>query len=153
MSNNLPTQRLSPKNQMTLPRGVRSLAGAEDQGFVCALPHAMSLPDGSGRVPVVVLMTEGELASRERAIRENPELDGRTKERQIALLNGHVRQLAIDNSRRVVLPPHFVERLKLEREVYLFGSNDSVLVWNPADWIRYSDPVDADDADDGLLMI
>jgi DNA-binding transcriptional regulator/RsmH inhibitor MraZ len=149
---NLPTQRLSPKHQVTLPRGARGLQGAEEVGSLCAMPHRMKLPDGSGTVPVVILLTEQELQQRENDIRAREDLDAMNKERRIARLNGHVRQLAIDAHRRVVLPKHFVEHIAAEKDVFLFSNNASVLVWNPHDWLRYAEPVDDDDDDDFLVI-
>lgn len=150
MFEQLPIHRLSPKHQVTLPRGSRGLGDVEAVGQVCAMPHRMRLRDGSA-VPVVVLLSEDYLQQREEAIRAREDIDATAKERRIAKLNGHMRQLAVDRQRRVVLPPHFVDLLKLEREVFLFASNNSVMVWNPGDWRRYA--ADLDDEDDDDLML
>ena len=74
-----------------------------------------------------------------------------TKERRIAKLNGHARLLSVDGQRRVVLPRHFVDLLKLEREVFMFASNNSVMVWNPQDWLRYDDDQDDSEMDDVMI--
>lgn len=144
---NLPTQRLSPKHQMVLPRGLRGLPGVEEAGVVWARPRRLALPDGSGRVPVIELMVEAEIQRREQAIRDDPALDAGEKMHRVTRLNGHARQLSLDGQRRVVLPSHFVELLRLERAVYLFTQNNSVLVWNPEDWLAYAASGD-DDEDD-----
>lgn len=150
MFDQLPTHRLSPKNQVTLPRGNRGLPGVDASGLVFALPHQMRLDDGA-RLPVVVFLVEEELRQREERIRAREDITAAAKERRIAILNGHVRQLAVDGQRRVVLPRHFVELLRLEREVFMFPSNNSVMLWNPSDWLRYTADQEDDDSDDLML--
>ena len=150
MFEQLQTHRLSPKNQVTLPKGNRGLPGVDETGQLCALPHRMRLHDGTP-IPVVLLLTEDELRRREYRIRERDDVDAMTKERRIAKLNGHARLLSVDGQRRVVLPPHFVDLLKLEREVFMFASNNSVMVWNPQDWLRYDDDQDDSEMDDVMI--
>jgi len=152
MFDQLPVQRLSPKHQVTLLKGARGLAGADEQGQVCVLPHRMA-NDAGESFPVLVMLTEAELRERERRIREDDGLQPFEKERLIARLNGHVRVLTIDAQRRVVLPPHFVDYLEVEREVFMFSNNDSVLVWNPADWLAYAGTEGPEDSPSPLLMI
>ena len=150
MFEQLPTQRISPKHQVTLPRGSRGLPGIDASAQVCALPHKMRMRDGTV-LPVIVLLAEDELRQREERIRAREDVDAVTKERRIALLNGHVRTLAVDGQRRVVLPAHFVDLLKLDREVFMVSNNTSVTVWNPEDWRRYND--DEDDSGIDEVMI
>ncbi|TVR43448.1 MAG: hypothetical protein EA402_09745 [Planctomycetota bacterium] len=145
MFEQLQTHRLSPKNQLTLLRGDRGLHGVEKTNVVCALPHRMRMRDGSP-LPVILLLTEDELRLREERIRAREDVDNLTKERRIALLNGHVRLLNVDGQRRIVLPPHFVRLLQLDREVFMFASNTGVTIWRPEDWQRFS----TDQADDDL---
>lgn len=139
----LPTQRLSPKHQVTLPKGARALAtlGAEDP--VCGRPDFMTLPSSGERFPVLTLMSEEELERREASIRDNPQLDPAMQAAWIANLNGAVRRMAVDAQRRIVLPAHFVDFLKLDREVYMFSTNVTVLAWHPDDWQRWTDAQDA----------
>jgi len=155
MKPDLPTQRLSPKHQMTLPKGARALVGAESDGYVCGTLHRMRQLQTGAWHRVVVLLTETELHKREAAIRQNPELDPVTAEAHIARLNGNVQRMAIDGQRRVVLPKHFVVYLGLEREVYMFSTNNTVLVWHPETWLAWSGAAAADDAEEAppLLMI
>lgn len=145
MVHSLPTQRLSPKHQVTLPRGARALTGADVEGYVCGTLHRMRKPETGESFRVVVLMTERELQRREEAIRQNQELDPARAEALIADLNGNVQRMAIDAQRRVVLPGHFVRYLRLERELYMFSTNTTVLVWNPQDWLRWSGGDDEDE--------
>lgn len=150
MFDQLQTHRLSPKNQVTLPRGNRGLPGVDEAGQLCAMPYHMRLRDGT-KLPVVILLTEDELREREERIRAREDVDAMTKERRIAVLNGHVRILALDGQRRVVIPGHFVSLLKLEREVFMIASNNSVTVWNPQDWLRYASDQDDGDMDDVMI--
>jgi len=147
----LPTQKLSPKHQVTLPRGARALVNAESEGYVCGTLHRMQRPGESEQFRVVVLMAESELQRREQVIRDNPELDPMHAEMLIADLNGNVQRMAVDAQRRVVLPSHFVRYLELEREVYMFSTNTTVLVWRPQDWLRWSgqDATETGDRDEG----
>jgi DNA-binding transcriptional regulator/RsmH inhibitor MraZ len=133
----IPTQRLSPKNQVTLPKGARAIAQVETEGYVCGRPDRMTLPLTGEQFPVVVLMEEAELQRREDALRTNPQLDPAAQAYYIANLNGAVRRMAVDAQRRIVLPAHFVDYLKLEREVYMFSTNVTVLAWHPDDWQRW----------------
>ena len=54
MFDQLQTHRLSPKNQVTLPKGNRGLPGVDESGQLWALPHRMRLQDGTA-IPVVLL--------------------------------------------------------------------------------------------------
>lgn len=150
MLEHLPTSRISPKHQVTLPRSTRGLSGIEEGAEVCVLPHAMPLRDGS-KLTTLVVLTEEELRKREDAIRARDDIPVATKERRIAMINGRVRQLSVDRQRRVVLPQHFVKMLQLERDVYMFVNNQSVMVWHPQDWLRYNQDLEEEDADDLML--
>lgn len=150
----LPTQRLSPKHQLTLARGLRALAGIDESGCVWARPVRLAVAAETGvTVPAIEVMPEVEIQRREAAIREDQALSPAEKVRRVALLNGLARSLSLDGQRRVVLPGHFVEHLALDRDVFLFSQNASVLVWNPADWLRYSAPVVGSAADEAELML
>lgn len=138
MDVSIPTQRLSPKHQVTLPKGARAIARVEHEGYVCGRPDRMVLPGTGEQFPVIVLMEEAELERREEAIRGNPEIDPAMATYYIANLNGQVRRMAVDAQRRIVLPPHFVDYLKLEREVFMFSTNVTLLAWHPADWQRWT---------------
>lgn len=150
MLEHLQTSRISPKHQITLPRSTRGLPGIEEGAVVCALPRAMPLRDGS-KLSALVVLTEEELRKREDAIRAREDIPAATKERLIAKLNGRVRQLAVDRQRRVVLPQHFVKMLNLDRDVYMFVNNQSVMIWHPNDWLRYNQDLEEEDADDLML--
>jgi DNA-binding transcriptional regulator/RsmH inhibitor MraZ len=134
-----PTSRLSPKNQVTLPREARALRG--DVGHVRALAHWMpGKADRTLRHRVVLLMTEAELTRRERAIADAVDLKAEDKLVLMQQLNAGAAHLAIDDQRRVVLPTHLVEYLALEREVLFVSTNDLIFTWNPAEFARWSTP-------------
>ena len=146
MAVDLPTQRLSPKHQVTLIKGARALIEAEADGYVCGTVHRMIQPQTGERFPVVVLLSERELQRREDAIRDNPGLSPIAIEAQVARLNGKVQRMNMDAQRRIVLPSHFVRYLRLAQDVFMFSTNTSVMVWNPDDWRRWDG--DDDNADD-----
>jgi DNA-binding transcriptional regulator/RsmH inhibitor MraZ len=132
-----PTNRLSPKNQVTLPRDAAALAG--DPAHIRALAHWMpGRGDRTLRSPVVLLMTEGDLRKRERRIIDTPELKPEDKLVLVQDLNARAAQLAIDEQRRVVIPAHLVEYLKLERDALFVTTGDMIYLWNPDEFQRWS---------------
>mgnify|MGYP000701550028 CR=1 FL=1 len=151
MNSNIPTQRISAKNQVTLPRSARGLMGADQDGLVCGLQQQMRDPEGEGVFPVVLLMTEDELHRTEQKILENDQLDPLKKQNLIMKLNGKVHRMSVDGQNRIVLPGHFVDYLHLERDVFMFSTNNGVAVWNPSDWTRYNSSQDDDELGAYLL--
>jgi DNA-binding transcriptional regulator/RsmH inhibitor MraZ len=132
-----PTNRLSPKNQVTLPRDAAALAG--EPAHLRALAHWMpGKGDRSQRSPVVLLMTEAELRKRERRIIESPELSSEDKQVLVQSLNAGAAVLAIDDQRRVVVPSHLVEYLRLERDALFVTTGDLIYLWNPDEFQRWS---------------
>ncbi len=138
-----PTQRVSPKHQVTLLKGARALVEAEADGYVCGTVHRMMHQHSQERFPVVVLFSERELQRREEAIRSNQTLSPMAVEAQVARLNGNVQRMNLDAQRRIVLPAHFVRYLGLAQDVYMFSTNTSVMVWNPDDWRRWQEADEA----------
>lgn len=132
-----PTNRLSPKNQVTLPRDAAALAG--DPAHIRALAHWMpGKADRAQRSPVVLLMTEGDLRKRERRIIDAPNFSHEDKLVMVQDLNSRAAQLAIDDQRRVVIPAHLVEYLKLERDALFVTTGDMIFLWNPDEFLRWS---------------
>lgn len=140
----LPTHRLSPKNQVTIPAEGRSLL-AEGDAVLCGRTHAIPrLPESVGSdavFPVVLLMSRGELRRREQAIREDAALTPLQREALAMKLRATVEELNLDGQNRVVLPQSFVAHLGLDREVFFVSLNDSLRVWNPEHFLRWSGPV------------
>lgn len=133
-----PTNRLSPKNQVTLPRDAAALAG--DPPFVRAMPHFMpGRQDHAKRSPVVLLMTEQDLRKRERRIIEDPRRSDADKLVLVQQLNAGAVPLAIDDQRRVVLPAHLVTYLALDRDVLFVPTGDLIYLWNPDEFRRWSE--------------
>ena len=131
----LPTNRLSPKNQVTLPRDADALAGA---GHVRALAHWMpGKADREQRSPVVLLMTEADLRKRERRIIDAPNLSAEDRMVYVQDLNSRAAKLAIDEQRRVVVPAHLVEYLKLDRDALFVTTGDVTYLWNPDEFQRW----------------
>lgn len=142
-----PTNRLSPKNQVTLPRDAAALAG--DPGHVRALPYRMPGKSDAGQThPVLLLMTEEDLRKRERRIADDARIPANDKMRLIVELNAHAVALPIDDQRRVVLPAHLVDYLKLERDVLFVATGDLIYAWNPDEFTRWSQPAPAAGAPD-----
>lgn len=139
------TQKLSPKNQVTLPKGARALeAVVPGDGYVCIKPDVMPGRNEGERSKVIVLMTEDEVNARDTAIRASAELSQAEKLRAILHFNGDIVRVAVDTQRRVVLPGHLVSWLSLEREIYMFSTNTAVIGWHPDEWRKWKG-VDDDD--------
>lgn len=150
----LPTQRLSPKNQVTLPRDARSLMGVGEGGVVCAMPRRALHEDPAKRFPIVTLLTLEELTRREAKLRDDLKGDATRQFRLLQVLNEGVRQMAVDGQRRVVLPAHLVEHIGVDRDLAFICSNDSVQVWNPDHYTAWRGEVveGADSTLDALLF-
>ena len=150
----LPTHRLSPKNQVTLPRDARSLLGVGEGGVVCALPRRALHEDAAKRFPIVTLLTLDELTRREAKLRDDFKSEPTRQFRLLQVLNEGVRQMTVDAQRRVVLPNHFVEHIGIDRDLAFICSNDSVQVWNPVHYVAWRGEVveGADSALDALLF-
>jgi len=103
------------------------------------------------RFRVVIMLAEREREARERRLRENPDLTPEQAEAMILDMNGKMSRMKLDGQRRVVLPPHLVKYLNLDREVYMFANNDTVMLWNPQDWLRWSGDNEEDEDDDDEL--
>ena len=137
------THRLSPKNQVTIPAEGRSLL-AEGEAVFCGRTHAMPrLPESSGSdeaYPVVLLMGRTELRRREQAIRQDPALSPLQREALAVKLRATVEEMNLDGQNRIVLPQTFVQHLGLDRDVFFVVMNDSIRVWNPEHFARWSGP-------------
>jgi DNA-binding transcriptional regulator/RsmH inhibitor MraZ len=130
--------RLSPKNQVTLPREASPLAG--EPAHLRALAHWMpGKADRSQRSPVVLLMTEAELRKRERRIIDASQLSAEDKQILVQHLNAGAEALAIDDQRRVVLPQPLVDYLKLGRDAFFVTTGDIIYLWNPDEFRRWSE--------------
>ena len=149
-----PTNRLSPKNQVTLPRDAAALVG--DPAHLRALAHWMpGKADRAQRSPVVLLMSEVELRKRERRIIDAPALSAEDKQILVQSLNAGATVLAIDDQRRVVVPQHLVDYLKLERDALFVTTGDLIYLWNPEEFQRWSGvaaPVGAPDLTQFILV-
>lgn len=133
-----PTNRLSPKNQATLPREAQLLVGGPSH--LRALPHWMpGRSDPTYHHPVVVLMTEADLRRRERKIIDSPIHTEAQKQNLVMDLNAGAVQLAIDDQRRVVIPAQQVEYLTLGRDVLFVCTGDLIYLWNPDEFQRWRD--------------
>jgi DNA-binding transcriptional regulator/RsmH inhibitor MraZ len=127
----LQTYRLSPKNQVTLPRDARSLSHLGEGGVICGLPSRAIHEDPKRKLPIVTLMTVEVVIERERELREQAQREGQSPFAMINFFNEGLKQMTVDGQRRIVLPPHFVEHLGVERDLLFISTNTSVYVWNP----------------------
>ena len=140
----LPTQRLSPKNQVTIPREARALLqeGGVDhlRGMKHAMPGLGSAEHGAPHplFPILLLLTEQELQRREQRIIDDARLSPEQRLHLVTALNGEMASMAIDAQHRVVLPAHLVGYLGLERDVFFVCTNTTIQVWNPADYLTWS---------------
>ena len=151
MTLHVPTQRISAKNQITLPRSARGLLGVDKDAQVCGLQEHMRQVDSDERFNVILLITEAELKRTEQKIIENEDLHPLKKQNLIMKLNGKVHRMSVDAQNRIVLPGHFVDYLGLDRDVFTFSTNNGVAVWNPEDWTRYMTSQDDDELGAYLL--
>lgn len=136
----LQTQRLSPNHQLTLPREADALAGDLVLEKVSVKPYWMARPDAPERkYPVLLIMTREEVRRRIDQIRQVV-TDPHRQTFEVNALVGDIATLAVDSKRRVVLPPVQVRYLNLDRDVYVYSSDRSVVVWNPQDWLAYLAP-------------
>jgi DNA-binding transcriptional regulator/RsmH inhibitor MraZ len=135
----LPTQRLSPKNQVTIPREARALLLAGDVDHVRGMRHGIPKPPAGELFPVLLLMTEKELQRREQKILDDQSLTPEQRLTLVTSLNGEMAMMAIDAQHRVVLPAHLVAYLGLERDIFFVCTNSTIQVWNPTHYLRWSD--------------
>ncbi len=133
----LPTQRLSPKNQVTIPREARALLAAGEVDHLRGMKHGIA-KNGGPIFPVLVLMTEKELQRREQRIIDDPALTAEQRLELVTRLNGEMAMMSIDAQHRIVLPAHFVAYLKLDREVFFVCTNTTIQVWRPEDYLAWS---------------
>ncbi len=134
----LPTQRLSPKNQVTIPREARALLHAGDVDHLRAMKHAMPKAGSSEILPVLLLLTEKELQRREQKILDDPALTPEQRLHLVTALNGEMAMMSIDAQHRVVLPAHLVGYLGLDRDLFFVCTNTTIQVWNPEHYVRWS---------------
>lgn len=134
----LPTQRLSPKNQVTIPREARALLTAGDVDHLRGMKHAMSKAKDGEVFPILLLLTEKELQRREQRIIDDPALSSEQLLHLVTALNGEMAMMAIDAQHRVVLPAHFVSYLGLERDIFFVCTNTTIQVWNPDHYLRWT---------------
>jgi DNA-binding transcriptional regulator/RsmH inhibitor MraZ len=135
----LPLQRLSPKNQVTLPREARAFLGVAEEAQVCGMQHRLAREGkGGGTFPILLLMTERELQRREQRILDDPAISPAKRFELVTKLNGSMRRMAVDAQHRAVLPPHFVSFLALERDVFFVCTNTTVQLWNPIHYLKWS---------------
>lgn len=135
----LPTQRLSPKNQVTIPREARALLHAGDVDHLRGMRHAIPKTAGGEVFPVLLLLTEKELQRREERIIADATLTPESRLQLVTALNGEMAMMAIDAQHRVVLPAHLVAYLGLARDVFFVCTNSTIQVWNPDHYLRWSD--------------
>jgi|GEM_PF-3436651 len=133
----LPTYRLSPKNQVTLPRDARSLGAVSEGGVVCGMPAHAIHKDPAKQFTIITLMTVEELTARESALRAEYDRQGVSPFEILNQLNAGLKQMTVDGQRRIVLPPHFVEYLGAERDLLFICTNSTVYVWNPQHYVTW----------------
>jgi DNA-binding transcriptional regulator/RsmH inhibitor MraZ len=134
----LPTQRLSPKNQVTIPREARALLLAGEVDHVRGMTHGITRSDTQEKFPLVLLMTEKELQRREQKILDDQQLSPQRKMELVTDLNGSMCMMSIDAQHRIVLAAHLVSHLQLERDIFFVCTNTTIQVWKPDDYLRWS---------------
>ena len=146
----LPTQRLSPKHQVTIPSKARGLLGG-DETVLYGRTHHMPKAGSDELFPMVLLMSAAEMARREQLIRQDPALTPVQKETLAIKLHAMVEDLHLDGQNRVVLPPRFVAHLGLDKDVFFVATNSAVHVWQPDTFVRWSGDDAGPDLNDYLF--
>ena len=135
--------RLSPKNQVTIPRDARVFAGGAGalSGHLRGARVPVRKPKTLETFNTVMLFTEAELQRREDQIRANPALDDDQRSQHIARLNDDMKVMPIDGQNRIVLPAEFVAFLAIgdAREIKFICSNRAIQAWNPDHYAVYAD--------------
>src|SRR4051812_12476830 len=133
--------RLSPKNQVTIPREARVFAAAGPKiEHLRARRHVVRKPASADEFPAILLMTEAELQSREAKILADERLSDDEKFAYVTRINDEMKMLAIDAQNRVVLPGDCVAHLGVgdSREVKFVCTNTVIQVWHPEQYQRYA---------------
>ena len=146
----LPTHRLSPKNQVTIPGKARGLL-REGESVLYGRTHHMPKAGSNEAFPMLLLMSATEMARREQLIRQDPALTPVQKETLAIKLHALVEDLHLDGQNRVVLPARFVEHLGADKDVFFVATNSAVHVWHPDTFLRWSDAAAGPALDDYLF--
>ena len=136
--------RLSPKNQVVIPREARIFAVKTPKIEHLRAKRHVVRKAGSGasaeEFPAVLLMTEAELQAREQRILADAALDDDQKFAYVTRINDEMKMLAIDAQNRVVLPAECVAHLGVgdSREVKFVCTNTVIQIWNPEQYQRFA---------------
>ena len=133
--------RLSPKNQVVIPREARVFAAVSPAiEHLRAKRHVVRKAAGAEEFPAVLLMSEAELQAREQRILADPALDDDQKFAYVTRINDEMKMLAIDSQNRVVLPAECVAHLGVgaSREVKFVCTNTVIQIWHPEHYARYA---------------
>ncbi len=135
--------RLSPKNQVTIPREARAFASSSAGVPVPHLRgkrHVVRKGGSKDEFRIVLLMTEAELTKREERILADATLSDDQKFEYVTRLNDEMKLLSIDGQNRIVLPAEYVEHLGVaeSKDVKFVCTNTVIQAWNPEHHIAYS---------------
>jgi DNA-binding transcriptional regulator/RsmH inhibitor MraZ len=134
--------RLSPKNQVTIPREARALSGRSGAKLthLRGKRHVVRKPANGDEFRVLLLMTEEELQAREQRILGDAQLNDDQKFEYVTRLNDEMKVMAIDAQNRLVLPAEYVAHLGVGegRDVKFVCTNAVIQLWNPDHHQRYS---------------
>jgi DNA-binding transcriptional regulator/RsmH inhibitor MraZ len=133
--------RLSPKNQVTIPRDARVFtASAAQIDHLRARRHMARQPDSGELFPTILLMPESELKEREARITADASLTVDQKFAIIARINDEMKALAIDGQNRVVLPAECVAHIGVgaSRDVKFVCTNTVIQIWHPDHYERFA---------------
>ncbi|MBA2480369.1 MAG: hypothetical protein H0V44_06885 [Planctomycetes bacterium] len=135
--------RLSPKNQVTIPREARALAAAVAGAPITHLRgkrHVVRKGTTGAEFRIVLLMTELELQKREERILADGTLSDDQKFEYVTSLNDEMKMLSIDGQNRIVLPAEFVAHLGIgdSKDVKFVCTNTVIQAWNPEHHLAYS---------------
>jgi hypothetical protein len=132
--------RLSPKNQVTIPRDARVFTASGPQiDHLRARRHLARQPGSNELFPTILLMTETELKEREARIGDDASLSVDQKFAIIARINEELKSLAIYGQNLVVLPAECVAHIGVgaSRDVKFVCTNTVIQIWNPDHYERF----------------
>ena len=140
MGHAVTVHRLSPKNQVTIPREARVFAAASKVEHFRAKRHVVRRSDSGEKFHLVLLMSEAELQARELRIMADTELSDDRKFEIVTRINDEMKMLALDAQNRVVLPGECVTHLGIgeSRDVKFVCTNTQVQLWNPEHYLQFT---------------
>lgn len=127
------THNLDQKNRLAMPAKLREALGESfvlciaPNGENCLFAYSMEAWEGAMQ-----------------AINNQPPSKELTMRQRIIYRNAET--VEPDKQGRITIPPRFMEKARLEREVHIVGAGRRVELWSPAEWDRMLEQSEAMEA-------